>query len=162
MTLLGRRALRYLLLHLRVRWHGLATSPAMCIFPITIVSGAASCVTGFVVILTKGNLNPNDTCTRMGQWYVVLIWDSPSLSLTYSEQCLHIPVPSSSITIVLPCILPITPLLNLAVGVIIASKSSTTVSFLFPAMFCNLAPGRVNGPTRPLIHRKDPEIHITP
>ena len=43
-------------------------------------------------------------------------------------------------------------------GVIIASESSTTVSFLFSATCWDLAPGRVNGSTSLLIHRPGREI----
>ena len=52
---------------------------------------------------------------------------------------------TSSIAIALTCILLTMPCLNLALDLIITSKSSPTVSFLFSAMHCKLAPGWVNG-----------------
>ena len=39
----------------------LTTSPVMCILSVMVVSGVASCVTVFVVTLTKWNAYPNDT-----------------------------------------------------------------------------------------------------
>ena len=54
-------------------------------------------------------------------------------------------MPASSVAITLACILLTMPFLDLTLDLIITSKSSPTVLFLFSAMHRKLAPGRVNG-----------------
>ena len=143
-----RSVMRHLLRRLRVRWRGFAISLVMCIFSIMVVSGAVSKGTPPQVILCPSHTNGTKV-----RGLDMPFRSSPSdifrVAHTYS-------VPSHSFQHChrARCILPTTPFLNLALGVIIASESSTAVPFLFSVMCWDLAPGRVNGSTSPLIHRQ--------